>query len=173
MLDRGQRTPTCPFLDASSRPARLRSASDSRASVQTFTAGEVLWLKLGFVGLVIAVCAALFAWRTLIAPRPAVGAPVEQPVPFSHKHHAGDDGIDCRYCHTSVETEAFAGLPPLATSMTCHSQLFTDAAPLRPLRASFAGSDSLAWNRLHHLPEFAYFDHSIHLSKGIGCSSCH
>lgn len=141
--------------------------------MQTFTPGEVLWLKLGFVGSVIAVCAALFGWRTVIAPRPAVGAPVEQPLPFSHKHHAGDDGIDCRYCHTSVETEAFAGIPPLATCMSCHSQLFTDAPLLQPLRASFAGVGSLAWNRVHHLPDFAYFDHSIHLSKGIGCSTCH
>jgi hypothetical protein len=144
-----------------------------RADVQTFSRGEVLWLKLGCAGLIVAVCAALFGWRTIIAPRPAIGAPVEQVVPFSHKHHAGDDGIDCRYCHSSVETESFAGLPALATCMTCHSQLFTNAPLLQPLRSSFAGVGSLRWNRIHHLPDFAYFDHSIHLSKGIGCSTCH
>lgn len=144
-----------------------------RADVQTFSRAEVLWLKLGCVGLVVAACAALFGWRTIIAPRPAIGAPVEQVVPFSHKHHAGDDGIDCRYCHSSVESEAFAGLPALATCMTCHSQLFTNAPLLQPLRSGFAGASSLRWNRIHHLPDFAYFDHSIHLSKGIGCSTCH
>jgi hypothetical protein len=141
--------------------------------VQIFTPGDVLWLKLGFVAFIVTASAALFAWRSAIAPRPALGAPVEQSVPFSHKHHAGDDGIDCRYCHSSVETAAFAGIPPLTTCMTCHSQLFTDAPLLQPLRMSFAGIGTLSWNRVHHLPDFAYFDHSIHLSKGIGCSTCH
>ncbi len=99
--------------------------------------------------------------------------PIEQPVPFSHQHHVRDDGIDCRYCHTSVETSAFAGIPPLATCMTCHAILFHDAPPLAPLRAAYAGAETLAWNRVHDLPDFVYFDHSVHVAKGIGCSTCH
>jgi hypothetical protein len=141
--------------------------------MQLFSAEAVIALKLSALGMVMVTVAALLGWRTLIAPRPAMNAPVEQIVPFSHKHHAGDDGIDCRYCHSSVETAAFAGIPPLSTCMTCHSQLFTDAPLLAPLRAAFAGLQPLAWNRVHHLPEFAYFDHSVHIANGIGCSSCH
>src|SRR5437870_9153899 len=90
----------------------------------------------------------------------------EQPVQFSHKHHVSDDGIDCRYCHTSVETSAFAGLPPLSTCMTCHSQLFTDAPVLEPLVNAYRAGGALAWNRVHDLLDFVYFDHSIHVNKG-------
>ena len=97
----------------------------------------------------------------------------EQPVPFSHKHHAGELGIDCRYCHTSVETSAFAGLPPTETCMSCHSQIWTNAAMLEPVRASFRTGQSLEWTRVHDLPDFVYFNHSIHVNKGIGCSTCH
>jgi hypothetical protein len=97
----------------------------------------------------------------------------EQPVPFSHKHHVADDGIDCRYCHTSVETSAFAGLPPTETCMTCHSQIWTDSPMLERVRASFRNNTPLRWTRVHDLPDFVYFDHSIHLKKGIGCSTCH
>jgi hypothetical protein len=141
--------------------------------MQTFSSISVLLLKLGSVATLVAVSAAIFVWRTIIAPRPALGAPVEQVVPFSHKHHVGDDGIDCRYCHTSVEKSAFAGIPPLSTCMTCHSQLFTDASILEPLRAAYAGRKTLQWQRVHDLPDFVYFDHSIHVAKGVGCSSCH
>jgi Cytochrome c7 and related cytochrome c/Class III cytochrome C family len=141
--------------------------------MQLFSPRAVIGMKVGAIGAVIVVIAAILAWRRSVAPRPAVGAPVDQPVPFSHKHHAGDDGIDCRYCHTSVETSAFAGIPPLSTCMTCHSQLFTDAPLLAPLRASFAGQQTLAWQRVHDLPDFVYFDHSIHIAKGVGCSTCH
>jgi hypothetical protein len=97
----------------------------------------------------------------------------EQPVPFSHKHHVADDGIDCRYCHTSVETSSFAGLPPTETCMTCHSQIWADSPMLEPVRASFRNNTPLRWTRVHDLPDFVYFDHSIHVKKGIGCSSCH
>jgi len=97
----------------------------------------------------------------------------DQPVPFSHKHHVGDDGIDCRYCHTSVETSAFAGIPPTETCMSCHSQLWTNAAVLEPVRASYRTGESLSWTRIHDLPDFVYFNHSIHVNKGIGCSTCH
>lgn len=97
----------------------------------------------------------------------------DQPVPFSHKHHVTDDGIDCRYCHTSVETSAFAGLPATEICMSCHSQIWSNAAILEPVRASFRTGESLSWTRVHDLPEFVYFNHSIHINKGIGCASCH
>ena len=102
-----------------------------------------------------------------------VGTPVEQPVPFSHQHHAGELGIDCRYCHTTVETSAFAGIPPTETCMTCHSQIWRDAPVLEPVRASWAGHRPLRWARVNDLPDYVYFDHSIHIAKGIGCVSCH
>jgi hypothetical protein len=141
--------------------------------MQIFTSGSVIALKAAMIGGLILICVAILAWRTFVAPRPARWAFVEQPVPFSHKHHVGDDGIDCRYCHTSVETSAFAGIPPLSTCMTCHSQLFTQAPLLAPLREAFARGSGLSWQRVHHLPDFVYFDHSIHIAKGIGCSTCH
>lgn len=97
----------------------------------------------------------------------------QQPVQFSHKHHSGDDGIDCRYCHTTVETSNTAGMPSTQTCMTCHSQLWADAPYLEPIRASFRENKPIEWERVHDLPEYAYFNHSIHVAKGIGCSSCH
>ncbi len=102
-----------------------------------------------------------------------VGVAPDQPVPFSHKHHVTDDGIDCRYCHTSVETSAFAGLPPTETCMSCHSQIWNNASMLEPVRASYRTGASLSWTRVHDLPDFVYFNHSIHINKGIGCSTCH
>ena len=97
----------------------------------------------------------------------------QQPVPFSHKHHAGELGIDCRYCHTSVEKSSFAGLPPTQTCMTCHSRIWTNASMLEPVRASYRDDKSLAWTRVNALPDFVYFDHSIHVNKGVGCTTCH
>jgi cytochrome c7-like protein len=97
----------------------------------------------------------------------------DQPVPFSHKHHVTDDGIDCRYCHTSVETSPFAGLPATEICMSCHSQIWTNAEILEPVRASWRTGQSLQWTRVHDLPDFVYFNHSIHVNKGIGCSTCH
>jgi hypothetical protein len=102
-----------------------------------------------------------------------VGIAANQPVPFSHAHHAGELGIDCRYCHTTVETQATAGIPPTYTCMTCHSQIWTGAPMLAPVRDSLAGNSPLHWVRLNRLPDYVYFNHSIHLAKGIGCSSCH
>src|ERR1700722_18585252 len=90
--------------------------------------------------------------------------PLEQPVPFSHKHHVSGLGIDCRYCHTSVEKSAFAGVPPTETCMTCHSQLWTEAPLLQPVRDSLATNIPIRWNRVHDLPDFVYFDHSIHVA---------
>lgn len=98
---------------------------------------------------------------------------VEQPVPFSHKHHVGDLGLDCRYCHTSVETSRYAGVPSTDTCMHCHSQIWTNAAMLAPVRESFAKRVPIRWNRVNRLPDYVYFDHSIHVAKGVGCSSCH
>ena len=97
----------------------------------------------------------------------------EQPVQFSHKHHVGDDGIDCRYCHTSVETSAFAGIPPTKTCMNCHSVIFNNASYLDPVRESYVTGKSIEWVKIHRLADFVYFNHSIHVNKGIGCSTCH
>ena len=97
----------------------------------------------------------------------------EQPFQFSHKHHVGDVGLDCRYCHTSVETSAVAGIPPTKTCMNCHSLLFADSQELEPVRESFRSGKSIEWVKVHQLADFVYFNHSIHVSKGIGCSTCH
>jgi hypothetical protein len=102
-----------------------------------------------------------------------VGVSREQPVPFSHKHHINGLGIDCRYCHVSVEDAAFAGIPAVKTCMTCHSQIWTEAPILEPIRASYRTDEAIKWLRVHDLPDFVYFNHSIHVRKGVGCESCH
>jgi hypothetical protein len=96
-----------------------------------------------------------------------------QPVPFSHAHHAGQLGIDCRYCHTSVEDSAYAGIPPTKTCMNCHQQIWVGSGMLEPVRESYKKGESISWERIHNLPGFVYFDHSIHVQKGVGCASCH
>lgn len=96
-----------------------------------------------------------------------------QPVPFSHEHHVAGLGIDCRYCHTSVETSSYAGIPPTSTCMNCHKQIWLNAEMLEPVRASFRDGEPIVWQRVHRLPEFVQFNHSIHVQKGIGCVSCH
>jgi len=101
------------------------------------------------------------------------GVVLKQPVPFSHEHHVSGLGIDCRYCHTSVETTAFAGIPPTATCMNCHKRIWNDSPMLEPVRSSFRTGQPLRWSRVHDLPDFVYFDHSIHIAKGVGCASCH
>jgi hypothetical protein len=98
---------------------------------------------------------------------------VEQPVQFSHLHHVGGMGIDCRYCHTSVEKAAFAGIPPTKTCMNCHSQIFNQAPILEPVRASFRNDVPLNWVRVHDLPDFVYFSHQVHVKQGVGCETCH
>ena len=97
----------------------------------------------------------------------------DQPVPFSHEHHVSGLGIDCRYCHTSVEQSSFAGLPPTKTCMTCHSQIWTSAPMLEPVRESWRTQRPLVWTRVNNVPDFVYFNHGIHVAKGIGCNSCH
>jgi hypothetical protein len=98
---------------------------------------------------------------------------VEQPVQFSHQHHAGGIGIDCRYCHTSVEVSPSAGIPPTKTCINCHSQIWSTSSYLEPVRASFRDDKPLNWVRVHDLPDFVYFNHSIHVTKGVGCETCH
>ena len=97
----------------------------------------------------------------------------DQPVPFSHEHHVSGLGIDCRYCHTTVETTGFAGIPTTKVCMTCHSQLWTNAQVLEPVRQSWSSSVPIHWTRVHDLPDYVYFNHSVHVAKGIGCASCH
>ena len=140
---------------------------------QIFRPAGVLLVKLvvlGAAGTLVAV-ALLLSWSA--AGPIVVGEAPRQPVPFSHKHHVGDDGIDCRYCHTTVEKASFAGMPSSDVCMSCHSQLFTDAAILKPVRDSARTGTPLRWTRVHELPDFVYFDHSIHVAKGVACVECH
>ncbi|PYV58087.1 MAG: cytochrome C [Acidobacteria bacterium] len=132
----------------------------SRASIYTgiFTAAFALW-------------ACIQIQRSPYVTYAGIARP--QPAPFSHEHHVAGLGIDCRYCHTSVETSSFAGIPPTKTCMNCHSQIWTNAPMLEPVRESFRSGKSLVWNRVNDLPDFVYFDHSIHINKGVGCNTCH
>ena len=119
----------------------------------------------GFWGVVYAVY-----WSPYMTDK---GIPVGQEVPFSHQHHVAGLGIDCRYCHSSVENSAFAGIPPTETCMSCHSQVWTDAPMLAPVRESMISGKPLKWNRVNDVPDFVFFNHGIHVQKGIGCSTCH
>jgi hypothetical protein len=131
--------------------------------------------KLSLAGMLIGVGSLIFL-AMLLARSPYVTRAqeyVEQPVQFSHLHHVKDDGIDCRYCHTSVETSSFAGIPPTKTCMNCHSQIWSTAPILEPVRASFREDRPMQWVRVHDLPDFVYFNHSVHVKKGVGCETCH
>lgn len=101
------------------------------------------------------------------------GQRADQPVPFSHRHHVEGLGIQCQYCHVTVEKSAYAGIPPTKTCMNCHAQIWTNAAMLEPVRHSWASGESIPWIRIHDLPDYVYFNHEIHVNKGIGCASCH
>jgi Cytochrome c7 and related cytochrome c len=142
---------------------------------QLFSPRANVYSRVLIFGALIIVCGAGWATSEIFwSPYTTyVDVPFDQPVPFSHKHHVADDGIDCRYCHTSVEKSRFAGMPSSETCMTCHSQIFADAPVLAPVRESLSTRTPLKWNRVHDLPDFVYFDHSIHVGKGIGCSTCH
>lgn len=131
------------------------------------------FFRLGAIIAVLMVGVAIFLWRASMAYPAGMNEALEQPVPFSHKHHVGDDGIGCRYCHVAVEQSAFAGIPPLSTCMTCHSQLYTNQPALAPLLAAFRSGVPLHWQRLYKLPDFVYFNHAIHIAKGVGCETCH
>src|SRR5262249_58272308 len=96
-----------------------------------------------------------------------------QPVEFDHRHHVADDGIDCRYCHATVENSPWASVPPTATCMGCHDQIWNASAMLEPVRRAYFSGEPIRWRRVHQLPDYVYFDHSIHVTRGIGCVSCH
>jgi len=106
-------------------------------------------------------------WVTRQGQRP------DQPVPFSHKHHVQGMGLQCQYCHVTVERSSYAGIPPTRICMNCHAQLWTNAQLLEPVRQSWATGEPIAWTKVHDLPDFVYFNHSIHVNKGIGCATCH
>lgn len=131
--------------------------------------------RASIFGAVILIGGAAWAWGVYVRSPYARGTDifVEQPVPFSHEHHVGGLGIDCRYCHSAVETAPSAGMPATFTCMTCHSQIWAQAPMLAPVRQSLASGRPLRWNRVYDLPDFVYFDHSIHVQKGVGCSTCH
>ena len=137
----------------------------ANAFVRTSLVGTVIILALGLWMLMVVIPRSSYITRA--------DEFIEQPVQFSHLHHVADVGIDCRYCHTSVETSAFAGIPPTKTCMSCHVQIWSEAPYLEPVRASFRNDLPLTWTRVHDLPDFVYFNHSIHIKKGVGCETCH
>jgi Cytochrome c7 and related cytochrome c len=143
---------------------------------QIFSPAADTWLRLFVVAAVAIVCGGTAAVIAFARSDYYTGArihPPPQPVPFSHKHHVGGLGIDCRYCHSSVAEGPRAGLPPTHTCMTCHSQIWTNAAMLAPVRRSLAENTSLRWHRVARLPQYVYFRHDIHIAKGVGCETCH
>src|SRR5947209_2634192 len=123
------------------------------------------------------VLGALVLWLCLTYTRSSYGTGAgvarEQVVPFSHQHHVGQLGIDCRYCHTAVERSSYAGMPPTQTCMNCHSQIWVGSQTLEPIRESYRSDKSIHWKRVYNTPGFVYFDHSIHIHKGVGCTTCH
>jgi hypothetical protein len=137
-------------------------------SMNTFarvTIFGAVFFALGLLGVAYAVFRSPYVTAQYVA--------VDQPVQFSHEHHVNALGIDCRYCHTSVEVSGFAGVPPTETCMTCHSQIWRDAPMLAPVRESLARNQPIRWNRVHDLPDYVYFNHAVHVKKGVGCASCH
>ena len=126
---------------------------------------SILLLPLAAVGAAYGVMRSPYITRQSLTP--------SQPIPFSHEHHVGGLGLDCRYCHASAETAAYAGMPPTFTCMTCHSQLFTNVPLLAPVRQSLAERKPIRWTRVHRLPDYVYFDHSVHVANGVGCTTCH
>lgn len=140
---------------------------------QVFHPRSGLYLTLACLAALVLTGAALATWRTVTAEPHAQDEAVEQPIPFSHQHHVGEVGLDCRYCHATVETSAFAGMPAVSTCLTCHSQLFADQALFDPLHDAAGGKAPLRWERVHDLSDFVYFNHSAHVTAGVGCISCH
>ena len=142
---------------------------------QIFRKSANYWSKASIIGIGFLLVG--LAWLVLVIQRSdfvtAANQYVEQPVQFSHQHHVGGVGLDCRYCHTSVEVSASAGIPPTKTCINCHSQIWVTSPYLEPVRASFRDDKPLQWVRVHDLPDFVYFNHSIHVKKGVGCETCH
>jgi hypothetical protein len=142
---------------------------------QIFKRSSNALAKASLIGVVATV--AFLAWVVVLLMRSSYvtgqNAYIDQPIQFSHAHHVGGMGIDCRYCHTTVETSAFANIPPTKTCMNCHSQIWTTAPILEPVRASFRDNTPLEWTRIYDLPDFVYFNHQVHVAKGVGCATCH
>jgi cytochrome c7-like protein len=153
----------------------VRARRDFDTMSQIFHRQANIYSRLSIVAVIglIAVLGGVVAMLHLSGYNTNQGMFVEQPIQFSHAHHVGGEGIDCRYCHTSVEESAFANIPPTKTCMNCHSQIWTNAPILEPVRASFRDNKPLHWTRVHDLPDFVYFNHSIHVRKGVGCATCH
>jgi hypothetical protein len=131
--------------------------------------------KVSVIGAILLIAALIVGFGTFARSSyvSKVDVAIQQPVPFSHEHHVSGIGIDCRYCHTSVEESSFAGMPATEVCMNCHSQIWADSPILEPIRESFRTGKPIAWKRVYDLPDFVYFDHSIHISKGVGCDTCH
>lgn len=141
---------------------------------QVFHRSSNTIVRVSIVSAVLGFAALCFGWYQYnLVYGHKLYIPIEQPIQFSHKHHVGDDGIDCRYCHTSVEKAASAGMPSTNTCMSCHSQIWSDSPEIQPIRASFTSGKPILWNRVHDMPDFVYFNHSIHVKKGVSCVSCH
>jgi hypothetical protein len=140
---------------------------------QVFSRPQVLAIRAIVLVLLLVAAGLIAAGQWHERAWQSVGTPVPQPIPFSHKHHVGDDGIDCRYCHTTVETGRFAGLPSTHVCLTCHSQLYRDAPLLSLLHDSARTGRPVAWQRVYTLPDFVYFDHGAHVAKGVACQECH
>ena len=142
---------------------------------QVFPKSANAWSKASVIAIVFVVLG--LGWAVLTIQRSdlvtSANQFIEQPVQFSHQHHAGGIGIECRYCHTSVEVSPSAGIPPTKTCINCHSQIWNQSPYLEPVRASFRDDRPLNWIRVHDLPDFVYFNHSIHVRKGVGCETCH
>jgi hypothetical protein len=142
---------------------------------QLFRRGANVFAKVSILGGVFILVAVVYVFN-LLYKGPYVNEENvirEQPIPFSHKHHAKELGIDCRYCHTSAENSSFAGMPPTSTCMTCHSQIWNQSPTLEPVRDAYRNGTPIKWSRVNSLPDYVYFDHSIHVAKGIGCTTCH
>jgi len=142
---------------------------------QVFPKSANAWSKASIIALVFVLLGVGWLVLTLQRSDFVTGANnfVEQPVQFSHQHHAGGIGIECRYCHTSVEVSPSAGIPPTKTCINCHSQIWSTSPYLEPVRASFRDDKPLNWIRVHDLPDFVYFNHSVHVGNGVGCETCH
>lgn len=143
------------------------------AQVFPRTSNTFVWLSLAALGLLVGAGAGLVVGWPWTPYFTGVGQVVAQPVPFSHEHHVAALGLDCRFCHSTVETAGFAGMPATETCMRCHSKVWPEAPLLEPVRQSWRTGIPVQWQRVYKIPEYAYFNHSIHVAKGVGCATCH
>jgi len=142
---------------------------------QIFPPRSNLFARTSILGVLVLLAAAVAggAWYDHSSAVTKVGVPIEQPVPFSHPLHAGALGLNCRYCHDAVDQSAFADIPPAETCMSCHSQIATDRPSLAPVQESYQTGKPIEWNRVNQLPDHVFFNHQIHVNKGVGCETCH